>query len=200
MALFEKTLQGIKDLDSVLSTAKDTFQAERKRLMDTYKDAVFAQKVKEIKRVYDETQAQQKALCLNIVQEEFSAVREKVSMVVTAAPPADFPATLEAIRASGKAISEYEAAALLEKYKGNYLAYRTLAEVLHQFGRAKGVLLNSPDSLMEELEDIENMVKNWIMGYSASSYMTALLTNHTNPVTALAGTVQEFLDGQYTKV
>ena len=104
MALFEKTLQGIKDLDSVLSTAKDTFQAERKRLMDTYKDAVFAQKVKEIKRVYDETQAQQKALCLNIVQEDFSAVREKVSMVVTAAPPADFPATLEAIRASGKAI------------------------------------------------------------------------------------------------
>lgn len=197
MALFEKTLQGIANLDSIMTAANETYRTERKRIMDTYKDP--SQKLGEIRRVLTETEAEQKQFFREIVKTEFAAVREKVNKVVTAAPPADFAATLEAIKANGKATTEYEAAAFLAKYKdSNYLAFRTLAEVLHRVDRANDVRIIYPDAIMKEIEEIETLVLNWVTNYKGSSYMTALLLNKTNPITATAAKVEEFLNGKYT--
>ena len=196
MALFEKTLQGIKNLDSVLSTAANTFKTEKERIMGTYKEDVFVQKVNELKKVFDETVEQQKQACRETVQSDFSAVRERINKVVTVSPPADFPATLEAVRVSGKSISDYEATVLLEKYNGNYLAYRTLAEVLHQQGKAEDVLVMQPDAILREIEDTETKFMQIINDGSISLWGALFLEEEPT----MEDMVQRFLDGQYVKV
>lgn len=196
MALFEKTIQGIRNLDSVMSTAAKTFDAEKKRIMGIYKEDVFGQKFNELKKVFDETVEQQKQACRETVQSDFSAVRERINKVVTVSPPADFPATLEAVRVSGKSISDYEATVLLEKYNGNYLAYRTLAEVLHQQGKANDVVVMQPDAILRELEDAETKFMQIINDGSFSLWGALFLEE----VPILEDMVQRFLDGQYTEV
>lgn len=197
MALFEKTLQGVANLDSIMTAAHETFRKEKKRILETYKDP--AEKIGAIKKVLEATDAEQKQIFRKIVKEEFADVRQKVNEVVTAAPPADFHATLEAVRATGDGITEYEATALLAKYKGeNYLAFRTVAEILHRAGRAKDVRLVYPDAIMNEIDSGEKFVLDWANGYTgAPSYLTGLLQHHNNPITALAAEVQDFLDGKF---
>lgn len=196
MALFEKTIQGIRNFDSVMSTAAKTFEAEKKRIMGIYKEDVFGQKFNELKKVFDETVAQQKQACREIVLADFIAVRQQVNKVVAVSPPADFPATLEAVRASGKSISDYEATVLLEKYNGNYLAYRTLAEVLHQQGKANDVVVMNPDAILRELEDAEAYFMHIINDGSIS--LGDELFFEQIPI--LGNMVQRFLDGQYVMV
>lgn len=196
MALLEKSLQGIRNFDSVMSTAAKTFDAEKKRIMGLYKEDVFGQKFNELKKVFDETVAQQKQACREIVLADFIAVRQQVNKVVAVSPPADFPATLEAVRASGKSISDYEATVLLEKYNGNYLAYRTLAEVLHQQGKAKDVVVMQPDAILREIEDAETKFMQIINDGSISLWGALFLEG----VPTMEDMVQRFLDGRYTKV
>ena len=198
MAYFEKSLQAVATLDSVLTTANETFKTEQKKLLDTLKDPT--KQIGEMRKALTETETEQKQIFREIVKTEFAAVREKVNKVVTAAPPADFTATLEAIKANGKAITEYEAAAFLAKYKdSNYLAFRTIAEVLHRLDKAKDVHIIYPDAIMKDIEESENLFLNWVTNYKGASYMTALLLNKTNPITATAVKVEEFLNGKYTQ-
>ena len=196
MALFEKSLNAIKTLDSTIRTANETFKAEQKRLLDTYKDPT--KQIGEIRAATDNTIMQAKAAFHEAVTADYNAVRGKVHAVVTAAPPADFLATLEAIKANGRNISDYEAAALVEKYKDNYFASRTLDEVLTAAGKKLGSYVKKPDHIADEINKSETMLHNWGRSYTGGSYMTALLLNHTNPVTMLADMVQQFLDGKYT--
>lgn len=196
MALFEKSLNAIKTLDSTIRTANETFKAEQKRLLDTYKDP--SKEIGEVRAATDNTIMQAKAAFHEVITADYNAVRGKVHTVVTAAPPADFMATLEAIKANGRNISDYEAAAFVEKYKGNYFASRTLDEVLTAAGKKLGSYVKKPDHIADEIDKSETMLHNWGRRYTGSSYMTALLLNHTNPVTMLADMVQQFLDGKYT--
>lgn len=190
-------MQTVATLDSVLTTANETFRTEQKKLLATLKDPT--KQIGEMRKALTETEAEQKQIFRETVQAEFTAVRAKVNAVVTAAPPADFTATLEAIKATGNAVTEYETAAIIAKYKDNYLAVRTLAEVLHQGGKAKDIRVVYPDAIVEEIEVAENLVMNWVTNYKGASYMTALLLNHTNPITALEEKVQRFLDGEYAQ-
>lgn len=196
MAYFEKSLQAVATLDSVMTTANETFRTEQKKLRETLKDP--AKQIGEMRNVLTETEAQQKRIFCETVQAEFAAVRAKVNAVITTAPPADFLATLEALKANGKNITDYEAAAFMEKYKGNYFAFRTLHEVLTNAGKSLGSYVMYPDRMAREIDQGEKMLLNWGREYKEASYMTALLLNHKNPITALADMVQQFTDGKFT--
>ncbi len=196
MALFEKSLQAVANLDSIMTTANKTFEIEKKKAMDTYKDPV--SHIGKLRAVLLETEEQQKLIFSETVKAEFAAVRDMVNKIVTTDAPLDFPATLEAIRVNGKGITEYEASAFLEKYKNNYLAFRTLADLLHKHGRAANISVLYPDAIMDDINDGERLLLNWGIQYKGSSYMGALLQSDNNPITALAVTVNEFLEGRYT--
>lgn len=196
MAFFEKSLQAVKILDSALTTANETFYAERKKLLDTLIDP--AKQIGEMRNLLTETEREQKRIFCETVQADFAAVRAAVASVVTAAPPADFPATLEAIKANGKNITDYEAAAFMEKYKGNYFAFRTLHEVLTNAGRDLDCYVMYPDRMAREIDQGEKMLLNWGREWKGNSYMGALFQNRTNPITALAEMVQKFTEGKYT--
>lgn len=196
MALFEKSLQAVATLDSVLTTANETFKTERKKLLETLKDPT--KQIGEMRQALTETEAEQKRIFRETVQEEFAAVRDKVNAVVTAAPPADFLTTLEAIKANGKNITDYEAAAFMEKYKGNYFAFRTLHEVLKAAGRKLDSFVMKPDRIVSEMDECEQMLLDWGREWKGSNYLGALLQDHTNPITSLAAMCQDFLDGRYS--
>ena len=195
MALFEKSLQAVATLDSVLTTANETFKAEQKKLLATLKDPT--KQIGEMRKALTETEAEQKRIFRETVQADFAAVRDKVNAVVTAAPPADFLATLEAIKANGKNITDYEAAAYMEKYKGNYFAFRTLHEVLTAAGKKLDSFVMKPDGISEEMNKGEQMLLNWGREWKGSNYMGALLQHHTNPITHLAEQVQKFIEGRF---
>lgn len=196
MAYFEKSLQAVKTLDSALTTANATFNAERKQLMDTLKDPV--PQIGAKRKILTETEEQQKRLFAETVRADFAAVRAKVNAIVAAAPPADFLATLEAIKANGKSITDYEAAAFMEKYKGNYFAFRTLHEVLTGAGKNLECYVMYPDRMAQEIDKGEQMLLKWGNEWKGKSYMGALLQHRTNPITALAEMVQKFTDGKFT--
>lgn len=195
MALFEKSLQAVATLDSVLTTARNTFRTEQKKLLATLKDP--AKQIGEMRTVLNETEAEQKRIFKETVQAEFAAVRDKVNAIVTAAPPADFMTTLEAIKASGKNITDYEAAAFMEKYRSNYFASRTIHEVLIAAGKKLDFFVLKPDAISEEMKLGEQMLLNWSTTWEENSYMGALLQNPKNPITHLAGTVQQFIEGRF---
>ena len=195
MALFEKSLQAVATLDGVLTTANETFETECKKLCSTLKDP--AKQIGEMRTVLTETEAEQKRIFKETVQAEFAAVREKVNAVVTAAPPADFLATLEAIKANGKNITDYEAAVFMEKYRNNYFASRTIYEVLTAAGKKLDGFVMKPDGIAADMNEGETLLLNWGREWRGSNYMGALLQNHKNPITYLAEKVQKFLEGRY---
>ncbi len=196
MAFFEKSLQAVKNLDSALTTANETFCAERKKLLDTLKDP--AKQIGELRDALTATEQEQKRIFRETVQADFAAVRAAVNAIVTAAPPADFLATLEAIKANGRSITDYEAAAYMEKYKDNYFAFRTLHEVLTNAGKQLDCFVMYPDRMASNIDEGETMLLNWGREWKGNSYMGALLMHHTNPITSLADTVQKFTGGKYT--
>lgn len=196
MAYFEKSLQAVATLDSVLTTANETFRTEQKKLLATLKDPT--KQIGEMRKALTETEAEQKRIFRETVQAEFAAVRATVNAVVTTAPPADFLATLEAIKANGKNITDYEAAAFMEKYKGNYFAFRTLHEVLAKAGKKLDSYVMYPDRMAREIDQGEKMLLNWGREWKGSNYMGALLQNRTNPIAALAEMVQKFTEGKFT--
>jgi hypothetical protein len=85
MAYFEKSLQAVATLDSVLTTANETFRTEQKKLLATLKDPT--KQIGEMRKALTETEAEQKRIFRETVQAEFAAVRATVNAVVTTAPP-----------------------------------------------------------------------------------------------------------------
>ena len=60
MAYFEKSLQAVATLDSVLTTANETFRTEQKKLLATLKDPT--KQIGEMRKVLTETEAEQKRI------------------------------------------------------------------------------------------------------------------------------------------
>lgn len=200
--IFEKTMQTMKDFDSVIQAANETFRTAKKTALETYKEPMATQKLREARDVLTEVKTRETQNARAAVMADFAAVRGKVNEVVTAAVPADFPATLAAIQAKGKNVSDYEAEAFSEKYKGNYMAFTTILDVLHNAGKASSRIAYKPDAIEYQIEEIERTVLHWVQTHADSNtdgYMTALLTSDEHSlVMKLAAEVQAFLDGGYT--
>lgn len=196
MKVFETTIQAVKNFDEVMQNAHDEFRNEKKKIMDTYKDPT--KKLSEIRDCLVKTESEQKQLFREILRNDFEQAEAKLNNLVTGTIPADFPATLEVVRASGRNITDYEARAMMEKYRSSYMAYRTLVEVLHQNGKAENVVILKPDRIMAEMHEVKQFLENWNQNYTTGKdYTTALFKHHTNPLTKLADRVQVFLDGGY---
>lgn len=196
MALFEKSLKALATLNSVLTTTNETFKEEQKKLLATMKDPT--KQIGEMRNALTETEAEQKRIFSEIVKEEFASVRDKIRSVVTAAPPADFGVTLEAIKAAGKSISSVEASMYLEKYKGNYTAFRSLHEAITQAGKKLDSYVLYPDGILEEMSQGEQMLLNTGREWRGTNYMVALLLSDKNPILALSEKVEAFISGRYS--
>lgn len=196
--IFEKTYTAANEFDAAMTAAQETFQSAKKEINATFKSPTAETKIAEVKAVYESTVADQRRKVREAVAADMADTRRKVNEFVSVAPPADFAATLAALQAKGEHISDYESRAFLDKYRGNYLAFTTLADVLHGAHKAVDVLPVTPDEIEEEISQLERMVLNWTQNYTGGEYMTALLTdiNHT-PILKSGAAVQSFIDGDF---
>lgn len=201
MKLFNVTMQTIKDFDNIVKAANETFAETKKKVMETYKEPIAAEKIREAREALTEVHIRETQKASHAVQEDFYGVRSKVNEVVTASAPVDFAATLAAIQAKGRNVTDYEANAYIEKYKNNYLAFSTLLDVLHQAGKAVDVIAYKPDAIEARISEIEKMVLNWIQCHASSNddgYITAILMDDNHSlIMKLAVEVQAFMDGGY---
>lgn len=195
MALYKKTLDAVKTLDAEIIAATKEFETEKAKVMETYKDpSTYLQPIRD---KYTKRVADGKKVFNETMHANFAEVRKKINEYVTTPVPADFAGTMEVVIVTGKAITDYEVKAFTEKYKENYLAFRTLVELMHQQGKATDILIRYPDSIVKEMENIERMLQRWSQDYKSNDYMTGLWKNDTNPLTELETYTEEFLQGNF---
>lgn len=196
--IFDKTKQAMKDFDSTMAAAKDSYGETKQSVLATYTEAIATEKLKEAQTALHGIEVKAKESAREAIKADFAEVRSQVNETVTASIPADFVATLEAVKALGSSVTDAEASGYLEKYKGNYMAFRSLLEVLHLAGRCGGIMAVTPDSIYSHIDEGERIVLEWIQNYKGNDYMSALMTSdaHT-PINNLVTNVQAFLNGGY---
>lgn len=200
MSYFEKTFNAAVEFNDAMTEAGKVYRSERKTILETYKSPLAENKLLEIQEIYRAAQAEQRKKVKEIVSADFADTRRAVNGYISAPVPADFPDTLTAIQAKGKHISEHESRVFLDKYKGNYLAFSTLVDVLHGFGNASDILPIKPKNIEDEIRELENFVMNWIREHESNglSYMNALLTSQEHsPILKTGAQVKAFLDGDF---
>ena len=196
--IFNKTMQAVKDFDSIMNAAKEIYRNTKTEILATYTEAVSTEKLREAQEILVNAETEAKQTARKAVQEDFEAIRSQVNEYVTAAVPSDFTASMAAVEALGNDVTDAEAEAFINKYKGNYAAFRSLLKVLHGAGKATGIMAITVDVIRGQMEESERIILNWIQTYKGGDYMSALLTNdeHT-PIKALDENVQAFLNGEY---
>lgn len=196
--IFEKTMQTVKDFESAMTAAQESFNAAKKEILATYKDPISTDKVKAIRDILSDTEIKEKQNARDNIKADFADVRSKVNAVVTASAPADFAATLEALKTMGKSVSDYEANAFIEKYKDNYTAFRAILDVLHSVGKANDIVPYNAEAIDREISEAEKFILDWVATFKGADYYSALLTSDQHsPVKGMAVRVQAFLDGGY---
>lgn len=202
MAIFEKTYNAISDMSAAIKAAEEVFQTAKKEILATFKSPAAENKLAEVKAVYESAVADQRRKAREAVAADIADTRRKVNEVVSAAAPADFPATLAALQAKGERLSDYESRAFLDKCNGsggNYLAFSTLADVLHSVNKALDVLPVKADEIEDEISRVESGAMNIIQNATSNGYMMALFTSKEHsPILKSGEAVQLFIDGSFS--
>lgn len=145
--------------------------------------------------IYNDKMVELKEAGLDEIKAIFEETNKKVDAFVLEPTPADFLATLEAIKVLDN-ITEEEAKVLFDKYKGNYLAARALSEYLHNEKGYFTVKMPPLDKIKKELESDYEQAKQFFIEYKTNEYRTKLfITKTENPWDKEAEKVEEFLGG-----
>lgn len=195
--MFEKTTQAMRNYDSIYSAAVDVLNDAVKKIEENYRGSLADQKRGEAKSAFESTVQEEKKRCIEVFEKEFEEARANLNEVITREVPGDFAFTLAAVKAAGDTITEYEASAILEKYKSNYLAVRTLAEVFHGFGKAEDYSVIRADAIVQEMTENESLVKGFFTGYSGRTLQTAFMINDKTPLTVFGEKMAKFLSGEF---
>lgn len=153
------------------------------------------EKYEAAQNIYNEKMAELKETGLAEVKTIFEEVNKKVDAFVMEPVPADFLSTLEGIKVLDN-ITEHEAKALFEKYKGNYLAARALSEYLHKEKGYFTVKMPPLDEIKKDLEIDYEQARQFFVEYKTDEYRTKLfIVKNENPWDKEAEKVEAFLGG-----
>lgn len=192
---FDKIIQALNDFDTVETAAAEAWKATQKKLSEDYGNTgrVYVDEYAKGKALYDATVAEAKQKGKAVVTEEIQKIHGIVQNFVTTPVPSDFMATLEAIRATGKALSKGEAEVYLEKYKGNYTAYMSLANLINECTGEK-VYFVKYDAIKNDIDEYGGMALKTFDQYGMGGYMRALMISeqHT-PLLAIDKALQKFM-------
>ena len=195
--MFEQTTQAMRNYDSIYSAAVDVLKDANKKIDENYRGTLADQKRGEAKSVFESTVQEEKKKCIEIFEKEFEEAKAKLNEVITREVPSDFASTLAAVKAAGNTITEYEASAMIDKYKSNYLAVRTLTEVFHSFGKAEDYSVIRADAIVQEMAENASLVKGFFTGYSGRTLQTAFMINEQTPLTVFGEKMEKFLSGEF---
>ena len=191
---FDKVFKTFQDYTAVVEAAKELWNDTKKQLQKDYGTTgrVYEEKYAAGKALYETSIAEAKQKGLAIVKEEFAKVHETIKDFITTPVPKDFIQTLEAVKTTGKSLSEAEAEVYLEKYKNNYTAYRSLARCMEeQTGKRYYVVVY--DAIKNDIEELEAYSTRYFSD-TANAYTRALFASEKHsPVMQLDVTLQNFI-------
>lgn len=190
----DRVKKAFNEFDEVVSNAYDMFTVASKQLAEDYGNGnLYVEKYAIAKELYERTREEAKQKGLEIVKEEFDKIEETVKNFVTAPTPADFMQTFEIVKALGKNITSAEAEAYLEKYKGNYTAYRSIANCIEE-NTGKQCWCVKYDAIMRDIEQFNKMSKRYFIEYKKGSYMSTLyMSEQYSPLNAFESALTNFL-------
>ena len=126
----------IENITVLLNAHKETFdratsifQEQKKKILAEYKPQIATQKLKEVKAVYDQTIHASQLETFNGCNAVFEDVRKKVREIASRPVDPDFPAAVVALKTLEKP-SRAELDAIISAYKGNYVAYRAICDLV----------------------------------------------------------------------
>lgn len=169
--MLEKIKEAVIAHKNIYDEATNVFNAARKDLHENYKGNLFTAKMNEAKQVYEDTLMESRESNYATCVEVLTNIGIKAQGVITEPVPADFPATLEAIRAM-KNLTKAEMNAFVNRYKGNYLAYRAICDVVG--GAKNGFAAVTIDKVTEMIERLEADLHNYFYDFHTNSYRTRL--------------------------
>ena len=179
--------------DSGRKKASEDYSAAMKKIHADYGNSrVGNQKLEELKSSYDAARMEARNNGLAVVKEVFDDLEKKINDAITAPVPADFAATLEAIKATGSALSANEAELYIQKYCGNYTAYRSLVSLFDGLKVCK-VFPVTYDHIMYDF----NRMRGYAEGFfrdSIGSYMSRLFLADSNPMRVFDAGISSFLE------
>lgn len=174
--------------------ATNTFQAVKHDTNLNYKGKLFTEKMKTAKQAFDDACKQSREKTEMICQDVLNGIREKANAVIIQDTPADFPATLEVLKAMQQP-TKTEVEAIIGKYKSNYLAYRAICDVVG--GAVAGYDPITIDDIIESLAALETMLHRVIYG-SIDDYMFRLVTEG-NYLDRYDDFYTSFLEGRFSE-
>lgn len=204
MNILTKSMQAVKDFDASVVAARNEFEQTKKELFATYSNTVAAEKLGAAREALTAFEMNATKNARDIITADFAEARNAVFAFVTQPVPDSFTATLAAIQVKGDKITPFEATSFLEKYKDNYMAYSAVLKALNDFGHVTDVFVKVPDSLNEDITNIEKRVLDWVntrtsAGYGfGSEYWTRLLTKDgSSPIQALGEKIADYISGNF---
>lgn len=189
----DKVIKALNDYEDAKQKAKETFESAKISLADYYGNgSAYKEKLTEIEAAYKKTLTEATQKRSATVKEGFENLKKAVNDFVTTPVPEGFLQTLEAIKATGKGLTEAEAKLYLEKYKNNYIAYKGLAQTIQE-QTGKHQYVAGYDGIIEEIKYYEGYVER-IMLDGANGYVKALFGSETNsPLLKLDATIHNFI-------
>jgi len=197
MNYFEKSLQGVADFDDAIKAAYEEYTSKRHKYLAELKEPTT--KIAEEKEIYMNFKKEQRRIFEDIVNKEFSDAREAVKRVVMSPVPADVSTMVEAMKLNNYVVSEVEAKMLIEKYKDNYFAVKTIIEMLKKTETLTSIVFISADNIMQSIDEVEGFLLKWCREYPEDEYTTALLRHTVNPVISLNEEIQKFTNGGFVQ-
>lgn len=189
----KELFDAMKEYDTIRRNALETYEQEKKKIQADYGDSrVGQQKLMEAVNIRDSVISEAKKKGRNFAEQVFSELSAKVESFVAAPVPADFPAVLEAIKVTGKNLSPAEADAYMNRYGGNYTAYRSLASLYGSLGVCR-VYPVTYDGILYDISKFRSLAINFFS--SAGNYMYRLLLHDENPMQSFFQNISSFLNG-----
>lgn len=194
--MFEQLLQEFKNYDAGFRAVKKVWLSTKDDLRKNYKGELYIQKLGEAKQIHDSTLADMKKQGLLVCDAAFSKAREAINEVFIKPVPDDFISSMEVIKLMGKNLSEIEINAYIEKYKGNYAAYRAITSYLNNLGVITIKPLR-PEAINEDIDEGERLAIQFFQDFIPDTYRTAIMMVENNPISSLDAELQGIISGDY---
>ena len=127
--MLEKITVSLQAYYDTVIGAKSILENALVQVRENYKGALLAEKTKEVQDVYNQTLEESRTANYNACLEVLNGVEGTVQEIMKVPVPADFTATLEALKQI-KDPSKVELETAIGAYRNNYYAYRAICDYL----------------------------------------------------------------------
>ena len=188
--MIKNTHKAITDYAEAYRQAKDVHKQAFKYIKDNYKEG--SEMFKSAKKTADDTLLKavtpMKDICMDSFKQDFEQVRKQIQQIVTVAPSSELLGILPMIQA-GK-LNEAELQMFTDKFKGNYMDAKLLAD-------ATGQEFTTVENIMEEIDNLEEGVQKYFDTFTGESLAYASNNNanllHGGCIEAVDNLTDEFI-------